>query len=209
MKFAYVGDRIITPDEYEDGMDIKCKNGHKLICKRGTIVAHHFSHHSSVKCSVDNKGDWHIKFQNRAKKEYQEVRIPPHIADVYNPSIRTVIEFQHSYMDPKTIQKREEFYTRQFRLVWVFDVSNWIFTIKGNVLTKKNGTNFPFKASINHLVTVILDVGAKELLLVDKVKKNNIYFTPLTLKEFDEEYLVNISSEQNDYRHFSIPIKHI
>lgn len=141
MRFAYILDKKIHISEYTDDMhgQIFCAEGHPLLARRGQKNIHHFAHKTSVSCSCsDNKGDWHISWQDRAIKDAQEIRITYnntlHIADTLVPKIMVeschtngyVIEYQHSSMTEKVMREREYFYTQcGYHLVWVFDTSLW------------------------------------------------------------------------------------
>lgn len=212
MRFAYVGDKKISITEYRDEVGITCGEGHPVIAKRGTQKAHHFAHKASCSCSCsDGMTDWHIWWQDRAKKEYQEVRMKNdigtlHIADT--ASNNYVIEYQHSPMDSLTMSERESFYTGLgYHLVWVFDTSSWEITkIKRTdteiVFRMKRGSKFPMLGSYTGNVTKILDFNKSEVVVITKQSGVTLYGNILTLEEFDNKYLTGCMCIDNDYRPF-------
>src|SRR3990167_2525879 len=136
MRFAYIDGHRIDIKDYKDDMagKIMCAEGHPIIAKRGQIRIHHFAHKVHTQCSChDNKGEWHIWWQDRVLPEHQEVRLQAsslaggspitHIADILIPAPCLsglgsgckghIIEIQHSPMDLATIRAREAFYTGQ------------------------------------------------------------------------------------------------
>lgn len=158
MRIGYFGEQRVDIREYdaflqmckEAGVEpvLTCGEGHIIIARRGEKNVHHFAHKASTLCSCsDNKGEWHIWFQDRCIKEGQEVRLKEkstsgqeilHIADVLIPREKIpntvlpsnvkgyVLEIQHSPMDERTMRERERFYTLQgYHLVWVFDCIKW------------------------------------------------------------------------------------
>lgn len=160
MRIAYFGDQRVDIREYdsfltmckETGVEplLTCGEGHQVIARRGEKNVHHFAHKSHTLCSCsDGMTDWHIQWQDRVHKEYQEIRMEQmisstkvlHIADICIPADKLdvpsnspngyVVEIQHSNMDTKTIQERERFYTAQgYTLVWVFDCSkDWEYKV--------------------------------------------------------------------------------
>ena len=219
VKYAYLPDGSpITIDEYKDNMRglLKCEHGHEIIIKQGSIKLHHFSHKSNCSC---NKGEWHTKFQERIHESFREFRMErdgrKHIADIYVPReylpvppINThgyVIEYQHSHMNKETMRKRESFYTRVMgcHLVWVFDCHNWTFKSTGiNAWKKISGPNFPLLASHSGPITLIFDLGRKHLLKVSAKKGMCFSGTPISLSEFDNNYLGHYSLKDNDVRPF-------
>lgn len=205
MIYAYYKDILISIDEYVEGMSITCAYGCPLTAKRGEKNRHHFSHISNT-CK-NNKGEWHTKFQDRVSKQYQEIRIYSeslckyHIADVCINN--TVIEFQHSNMDEKTIRKREAFYTSMgYKLVWVFHVPLWNYKIMTTGKMRRiSGSTFPLKANYKNC-TVILDMDKKQLVKITGIKGSIISYVPITMKEFDSIYLYDNTEENRDMRPF-------
>lgn len=154
MRIAYFGDKRIDIAQYdsfltmckESGVEpiVMCPGGHAVIARRGEKNVHHFAHKNGCNCSENGMTAWHVNWQDRVHKEYQEVRMEEivsstskilHIADICIPSNKLeninndrkgyVIEIQHSNMDAKTIRERERFYTLQgYILIWVFDCSS-------------------------------------------------------------------------------------
>lgn len=212
MLFAYdeQGNKIHISD-YNNG-DVFCPDGHRLVAKRGDVRMHHFSHRSNCKCRFScNKGEWHQKFQDRARRENQEVRIELagklHIADVCVGVF--VIEYQHSHISREEIIERESFYTScGYTLVWVFDTSMWDYHIlerKGKEVTmiKRRGSDFPMLGSYISPIIKIFDFNKKDLLMISSQKGNKIIGTLLSMVEFDRQFIQN---ENEDVRIFHHPI---
>lgn len=220
--------------EYTDDMHEKifCDLGHPVIAKRGDIMMHHFAHKGNCVCPLsDNKGDWHITWQNRIKKEFQEKRIymdnKLHIADICTS--KYIIEIQHSSMNEKTIKLREKFYTsltlkdiytnnpssETFTLVWIFDYSNSSYqkvrsmydsAKKKHTCTIKilNGPKFYKNTTLFGNVITILDFGKRELFVVQSISGQTIHGYIISMEEFDNIYLGDNRSPDNDmriYRH--------
>lgn len=204
MLFATYGDSRIHISEYQDNMTgyIFCPEGHLLVAKRGTVITHHFAHKSKVECVCsDNKGNWHIWWQNRYKPQYQEVRIPTptkyHIADVCVGGV--VVEMQHSPMTEEVIRTREKFYTGMgYHLIWVFDCSLWEYMVIRKYqsdgkdmmsIRHTRGSKFPILGAYSNGITKVLDFGKKELFIVtQQTGKTTITGYLLTMDQFDKKY---------------------
>lgn len=110
--------------------------GAPLITKKGEKRQHHFAHHPSHHCSDSWMGershnydtsDWHNEWQLLFPKENQEVMLvlgdTKHRADVMID--KTVIEFQHSVMQVKAFDDRNNFYANfGNKVIWLFDLSD-------------------------------------------------------------------------------------
>ena len=86
-----------------------------VVAKCGKIVTHHWAH-KSADCDpwYEPESDWHFNWKNRFPKEYQEVTVGNHRADVKTPKL--VVEFQRSSISTDEIQERESHYKN---MVWV------------------------------------------------------------------------------------------
>jgi len=106
-----------------------CKE--ELIAKCGEIKIWHWAHKSSKECDPWHKEEteWHIKWKENFPKEFQEVKIGKHRADIRTKK-GLVIEFQSSSISPSEIKEREAFYKN---MVWV---------LNGKTIAKNF---FPFK----------------------------------------------------------------
>lgn len=212
MRFAYLEDKRIHIDDYKEEMKdkITCAYGHPVIAKRGEIKSHHFAHKNNCSCSANNnKGEWHIKFQDRAIKDVQEYRIIKnnkiHIADICTD--KYIIEFQHSNISIKEIKNRESFYTNiGYSLVWVFDTSLWEYQIKKKddkyIEAKISGSKYPMEASYKNNIIKIFDFGKQEMLIVIDQKGKIIKGNLISLSDFDKLFLDKYSNKNNDNRIF-------
>lgn len=198
--------------EYKEGSEVFCPDGHLLIAKRGDVRVHHFSHKSNCNCRFAcNKTDWHQKFQDRADKKNQEVRMEKdgklHIADVQIG--RFVIEYQHSNIATSDIHERESFYTSLgYTLVWVFDTSNWDYQVlqrkdKEVTIVKRRGSDFPMNGAYTSPVMKILDFNKRELLIVTSQKGSKVTGTLINMMEFDKMFM---DRENDDIRPFHHPL---
>lgn len=126
------GKRIYANDEgrYSECFCPACNE--KLIHKKGNIKQPYFSHKMKSEClfskEKDYKSPWHLRMQNYFSKDKLEVRFVDeetnevHIADVYLPKEKIVIEFQHSNITAEEFFKRSIFHIKNGRrIVWLFD----------------------------------------------------------------------------------------
>lgn len=224
IRIAYLDDERVAIQDYIEDMfgRLKCSHGHPVIAKRGTIKVHHYAHKSNSGCSCgDGKTDWHIKWQDRAIKDAQEVRMIDgnklHIADTcINTHINGykgyVIEYQHSDMTEAVMREREQFYNKQgYHLVWVFDTHKWeykVLTRKGSSISlmKNKGSKFPLYGGYTKGVSKILDFDKKDLLVVTSQSGMTLAGKTISIEEFDTIYLRSYASPDNDIRpfHYSI-----
>ena len=100
--------------------------GALLIQKKGEINAWHFAHAAGTACEAftENKmTEWHLKHQEEFPEYCREIRLKAgrkvHIADIMSGT--TIIEFQHSPIDPRVFTERSMFYSCWGTLHWVFD----------------------------------------------------------------------------------------
>ena len=101
-----------------------------VIAKCGVINVHHWSHLNGCECDPwhEPETEWHIGWKMQFEERCREVVIDPHRADICatrvhtNREAKTVIELQHSPIEPAEIEERERFYFEQAgHMVWVID----------------------------------------------------------------------------------------
>jgi len=127
MKFAIVGDnKHQKPTKGAKGICPLC--GETLVARCGNIRMHHWAHPSDSQCPYkENKGEWHIDWQNNFPDDWQEIIMTDsitqerNIADIQTPT-GFVLEFQHSHINDEEKIARENFYKN---MVWVVDGLNW------------------------------------------------------------------------------------
>lgn len=127
MRFAIVGDnKHQKPTKGARGICPLC--GETLVARCGNIRIHHWAHPSDSQCPYkENKGEWHIDWQNEFLEEWQEILLidpvtkEKNIADIQTPT-GFVLEFQHSHIKDEEKTARENFYKN---MVWVVDGLNW------------------------------------------------------------------------------------
>ncbi|MCR5808776.1 MAG: UvrD-helicase domain-containing protein [Clostridiales bacterium] len=130
-------DRRVHIDETQSNQEYYCPScGAPLVVKKGVIRQHHFAHKKNHVCkdtwerSGSNGYDvspWHNNWQSMFPKDNQEVRLHLgkvcHRADVLVD--RTVVEFQHSILQPAVFDDRNNFYLNlDYKVVWLFDISD-------------------------------------------------------------------------------------
>ena len=131
--------------------------GARLITRKGEVRQHHFAHHPSHHCSDSWVGershnydtsDWHNEWQSLFPKENQEIKLAlgdtKHRADVMID--KTVIEFQHSVMQVKAFDDRNNFYANfGNKVIWLFDLSNLLENNKISYEKTEKGLAFNWK----------------------------------------------------------------
>jgi hypothetical protein len=97
----------------------------ELTAKCGEIRVWHWSHRAANDCDPwhESETDWHLWWKSKAPRDWIEVSLGPHRADVRRDD-GLVLEFQHSHIDPATIREREGFYGLMAWLVDLRDVQH-------------------------------------------------------------------------------------
>lgn len=110
--------------------------GEKLRYRNGSVNRAHFAHMKNSDCLMskldsDYNSEWHNRMKSYFPKEYLEIRFTDdetgelHIADVFLPDNKIVIEFQHSNISFEEFMSRTEFHINNGRrIIWVFDESS-------------------------------------------------------------------------------------
>ncbi len=119
MRYAYVDGEKVEPTKLAKGVCLACDG--KVQAKCGKIKVHHWAHEAG-ECDpwAEPMGAWHRAWQDVVQREHVEVVRKPHRADIVGEG-GTVIELQHSSIDPDTIAAREAFYGD---MVWLFDATH-------------------------------------------------------------------------------------
>jgi competence CoiA-like predicted nuclease len=109
-----------------------------VLAKCGEIVSHHWAH-EKLDCDTwsEPESDWHIRWKSEFPKDWQEVKIGNHRADVKTPTC--VIEFQNSPISSQEIQEREQFYGR---MVWVVNGESFEENFDERLKYDKSGGRF-------------------------------------------------------------------
>lgn len=99
--------------------------GGELVTKMGKVNAWHFSHKKLKDCDEwYEMSEWHRQWQCRFPEQLREIVIQneygKHRADVKASDL--IIEFQHSNIAGNEFDKRNEFYSKDNKLVWLFDL---------------------------------------------------------------------------------------
>lgn len=102
--------------------------------RKGPHNKWHFAHHVHSDCAYgkdkDYDHEWHMRMQEYFPPELREYRFVDaetnevHIADIFIPSSKMVLEFQHSRITDDEFQSRTSFHVKNGRrIVWLFDES--------------------------------------------------------------------------------------
>jgi competence CoiA-like predicted nuclease len=150
--------------------------GDEVIAKCGTINRWHWAHRNRDCDSwSEPETDWHLDWKEKFPREWREVAIGCHRADVVTND--GVIEFQHSSISAEEILKRESFYRR---MVWVLDASGF----RRNIEHRRRGKYESFRwktprkswwhsGGHRHTqVSIYLDYGYSRLFLIRKLYAN-------------------------------------
>ncbi len=126
-------DQRVHVDETRSNQAYYCPYcGAPLIIKKGDIRQHHFAHSARHECSDEwarngsyDNSDWHNEWQALFPKRNQEIKLSlgdvSHRADVLVGY--SVVEFQHSAMNPKRFDDRNNFYLNlNYKMIWLFDL---------------------------------------------------------------------------------------
>ncbi len=191
MKFALVNN--IKSEATKGAIGICQCCGSPLIARCGTIKVNHWAHKGTPPCDTwwEPETEWHRSWKDNYPVEWQEISLndknttEKHIADIRTVH-NLVIEFQHSYIDPKERSIRENFYQN---MVWVVDGTrlkrDYIRFQKGTKYfrnTEKKGIFFidypeeVFSANwLNSSVSVVFDFKGIESITDTADKRNYLY----------------------------------
>lgn len=207
----------IEPEEVVEGAKYFCPCcGGEVIPKRGEIMTWHFAHRSNKDCDKwYEMTAWHKEWQEQFPKQFREIPMErdgeKHRADIKIDDL--VIEFQHSPMSAEEFKKRNDFYSKDGVLVWLFDVSDKVehkHQREYNARKFINNKNFKLKPNIFVFMQdkskKIYQITPTEQYLrkeeysekefIEKVRK--IYRCTQTLKEIKNTNTVNIPLNERD-----------
>ena len=122
MRYALVNGEM---SEAERGLSGECRGcGMPMLSRCGRVRVKHWAHKGKVVCDpwMKAKTQWHIRWQDRFPKTWQEFRFIAESGEMHIADVKTkknwVIEFQHSPISYEERQARNNFYKK---LVWVVD----------------------------------------------------------------------------------------
>lgn len=95
----------------------------QVISKCGEVKIWHWAHKSNLECDSfkEPETEWHFNWKDLFEKEFQEVVIKEHRADIQNKK-GLVIEFQNSPLSSDKINEREVYYTNFSNgMVWILN----------------------------------------------------------------------------------------
>ena len=132
MQFAVVGSARCEAFPGATGHCPLC--GGEFIARCGTINVWHWANRSRSDCDAwgEPESAWHLDWKNRFPRQWREVSMMPHRADVKSP--RGVIELQTSSISTNQVAERESFYGE---MVWLVDGRDFVLRLKdhGNYVT--------------------------------------------------------------------------
>lgn len=208
MQIALVNNKRTLPSPKLKGKCPVC--GQDVIAKCGKYRCFHWAHKSKENCDSwkEHETNWHIDWKNRFPAEWQEiihtdpVTREKHVADV-KTSYGMVLEFQHSHIDPKERESRENFYKN---MVWIVDgtrlktnktrFENALLKIKvfpqnNNLRTIENYEKVFPKDWLDSQTFVFMDYGINQLLCIFP----NKYENQLVLAFIEKEKFVECSKQ--------------
>jgi competence CoiA-like predicted nuclease len=117
MNLAIKNNERITASPKEKAVCPLCNQ--EVIAKCGEIKIWHWAHKQDFECDSfgEPESEWHLKWKNYFSREYQEVVMGKHRADIRTKN-RWIIELQNSSISSKEIEEREEYYKR---MVWLLN----------------------------------------------------------------------------------------
>jgi competence protein CoiA len=154
MQYALVGGvrQRASPDAR--GICPQCEN--PVIARCGDVMVWHWAHVSCFDCDSWSEGEtpWHVGWKGRFPKQWREVTMGWHRADIKAP--QAVIELQASSISPDEIREREHFYGE---MVWVLDASRFNLDIRdrGSYVTFR--WKYPHKTWWEASRQLIFDLG--------------------------------------------------
>ena len=158
------GERIYP---YKNGRATCQLCGGTLIAHCGEIRIHHWQHFGERDVDCDSwkepETEWHRAWKERFPKEWREVVIGNHRADVKTPH-GLVMEFQNSPISPAVIREREEFYEH---MRWVVNAAhfdeNLVFRsrVKSHLRRHEDSTKYEVREAINEVEKEIREATAE------------------------------------------------
>jgi len=169
MKYALVDNIKIEATSKAKGFCTICAS--QMRGYDGQFQINHWKHLTKANCDswFETETEWHREWKNEFPGKWQETIIEKdnkkHIADVYNPFKKLVIEFQNSSISPDDANQREDFYNK---MIWVVNTipykknislgKNWHHFFKERVINpierKANSYNKPFYSILKTLMKV-------------------------------------------------------
>lgn len=135
MKFAFVNNIKTEATSKAHGFCPVCSSDMRGYA--GPLKINHWKHISAANCDswFETETEWHREWKNKFPVEWQETIIEidktKHIADIFNPNKKLVIEFQNSPISIEELYQREVFYNK---MIWVANV----IPFKKNITLNKN-----------------------------------------------------------------------
>ena len=174
-----------------------CKK--EVIAKCGEINTWHWAHKSAIECDTWAEGEteWHLSWKSIVKKEFCEVKIGNHRADI--KGFCGVIELQNSPISTSEIKERENHYKN---MIWLFKADNYHISLSDKGSYCGFIWKWPRKSIITSKSRVYFDLGNKKILEIKKIRKYPNYGPKfggwgylLSYKDFLSRYFNEILKE--------------
>lgn len=184
------GERIYP---YKNGRATCQLCGGTLIAHCGEIRRHHWQHFGERDVDCDSwkepETEWHRAWKERFPKEWREVVIENHRADVKTPH-GLVMEFQNSPISPAVIREREEFYEY---MLWVVNAAhfdeNLVFRsrVKSRLRRHEESTKYEVREAINEVEKEIREATAERQQAYQKIgeAERDVRFKKDEIKKYE------------------------
>jgi competence CoiA-like predicted nuclease len=210
------------------------KNG-RATCQlcRGTLIAHcgeirrhHWQHFGERDVDCDSwkepETEWHRAWKERFPKEWREIVIGNHRADVKTPH-GLVMEFQNSPISPAVIREREEFYDY---MLWVVNAAhfdeNLVFRsrVKSHLKRHEESTKYEVREAINEVEKEIREATAERQQVYREISdaERDVRLKKDDIKKFEGYFpesrniavrVAQYTPEDFTYRHWGDPAPQI
>jgi hypothetical protein len=118
--YANVGDHreLVREDGPNRGICAHC--GGTMIARRGALRTWHWAHETATPdCEAGKESEWHLAWKALALDDTQEIQVGNRRADVLAPG-GYAVEFQKSSMTAEEVHGREDDWSTQGGVVWIF-----------------------------------------------------------------------------------------
>lgn len=103
-----------------------------MVSRCGSVKIHHWAHKTGGTCDKwwESESEWHLKWKGyfpedwREEVKHDQATGEKHIADVFNPNLELVIEFQNSPLSIGEMKSREAFYKK---MIWIVNAQDFDF----------------------------------------------------------------------------------
>ena len=139
-KYAIIKETKETIDieDYDEKIQVVCKNNHELVAAKGNSRRHYFRHKYNNDMDGNPMTQWHSKWQSNFLNHNTEIvfcnkvgQLKERRADVVVPEFKRIIEIQHSKISSGEVNERNNDYKlHEHDVCWIIDAQNSISIIK-------------------------------------------------------------------------------